>query len=371
MGILTNFYNKLNFKFPNLKEILITNNIANAYLKDNFPKIEKKLKSGKKYYKQIKFIENFNYSLLHQSIVDNKKQLIDIILSQPYSKEADLIDDMDNDLGVAPIHLASLIDNVDTISALINKSNANKYIKTQKDGLSLLHFTAHNGNIKSLDYLYRQYFKGDINILTNENWTPLHYSCFMNRMDCTAYLLDNKADIYIKNKQGLRPIELAILNDNFELFLSLYEYHYNEDDNAEATLTHIAASSKAGTKCLEYLLENPSNVNVICNSKLKAAPLHFACMKNNYKAVNLLCTRGANVNVTDYLGNIPMMYATENGNIPILRILHEYGSDGLKKNDEGLNAISIALHQEQETNDVKLFFLGFERYKSIDNNLLF
>jgi ankyrin repeat protein len=368
MGILTNLYNKLNFKFPNLKELLITNNIANSYLKDNIPKIETKLKNGKKYYKKIKFIENFNYSLLHQSIVDNKRELIDIIISQPYSRDNDVIDDMDNDLSIAPIHLASLLDNVDVIQDLINKSNANVYIRTQKDGLSILHFTAHNGNMKSLDYLYRNYFKEDINVRTNENWTPLHYSCFMNRMDCTSYLLDNKADIYLKNKQGLTPIELAILNDNFELFLSLYDHHYKEDDSNEATLTHIAASSKAGTRCLEYLLDNPSNVNVICNSRLKATPLHFACMKNNLKAVKVLCMRGANVNIPDYLGNVPMMYATENSNIPILRTLHEYGSDGLKKNEEGLNSYSIAMHQEQDSNDVKLFYLGLEKYKSVDNN---
>jgi ankyrin repeat protein len=369
MGILTNYYNKILNSIPNFREMFITNNIANAYIKDNIGKIEKKLKNGKKYYKQIKFIENFNYSLLHQSVIDNKRELIDVILSQPYTRDIDIIDDIDNDLGVAPLHLASLIDNIDIMKELIYKGNANIYIKSQKDGNSLLHFTAHNGNIKSLDFLLQNYFKPEVNMLNKENWTPLHYSCFMNRIDCTSYLLDNKADIYAKNKQGLTPIELAILNDNYDLFLALYEHHYKEDSNDETSLTHVAASSKTGTQCLEHLLENPSNINTICNSKLKATPLHFACMKNNFRAVKLLLTRGANPNIPDYLGNIPMMYATENGHLPILRILHEYGSNGLKTNDEGLSAYHIAMHQEQETNDVKLFFLGLDKYKSPENNL--
>jgi ankyrin repeat protein len=374
MGILTNWIKKLNFKFPkfpNLKEVVISNNIANAYIKDNTSKIEKKLKKGKKYYKQIKFIENFNYSLLHQSIVDRKQEVIDLVLKQTYSKDPDVIEDSDNDLGIAPLHLASLIDSVEILMELVNKADANVFIKTQKDGLSLLHFTAHNGNLKCFDFLFKKFFKNNINIMTNENWTPLHYACFMNRIDCASYLLDHKADMYAKNKQGLIPIELAILNDNFDLFVALYEHHYKEDElSQEATLTHIASSSKAGTKCLEYLLDNPNNINVISDSKLKASPLHFACMKNNLKAVKLLCIRGANVNMPDYLGNIPMMYATENGYIPILRVLHEYGSDAMKLNDEGLNAISIAMHQEQETNDVKLFFLGLEKYKNFENKII-
>jgi ankyrin repeat protein len=93
-------------------------------------------------------------------------------------------------------------------------------------------------------------------------------------------------------------------------------------------------------------------------------------MQNNLKAVKLLCMRGANVNKPDYLGNIPMMYATENGNIEILKVLHENGSDALRKNDEGLNCLSIAMNQEQENNDVKLFYLGLEKYRNINDNYL-
>jgi ankyrin repeat protein len=90
-------------------------------------------------------------------------------------------------------------------------------------------------------------------------------------------------------------------------------------------------------------------------------------MQNNLKAVKILCMRGANVNKPDYLGNIPMMYATENGNIPILKVLYENGSDALRNNEEGLNCLSIALNQEQHDNEVKLFYLGLEKYRNIDN----
>ena len=69
--------------------------------------------------------------------------------------------------------------------------------------------------------------------------------------------------------------------------------------------------------------------------------------------------------MTDYLGNTALHYATENGNIEILRTLCDYGADALKKNKEGLNCIQIAIHQNNK--EVKLFFLGLERYKYLQS----
>jgi ankyrin repeat protein len=240
MGVLTNLYKKMNisfkFKIPNIREIFISNSIASIYVDNNITKLEKILKSkGKKYYKKIKFIENYNYSLLHQSIADNKPEIIDVIFKQSYANGSDVIEDIDNNLAITPIHLASLVDNIQLLHLLI-QYGCNPLITT-KDGQSLIHFIAHNGNVKSLDYIY-QYYKNDINITTNEDWTPLHYACFKNRMDVCSYLIDHNADLYIKNKQGLTPIEVAVLNDNFELFQALLTY-YKEIVNAFNYRIHL------------------------------------------------------------------------------------------------------------------------------------
>jgi ankyrin repeat protein len=226
MGILTKLFKKVNFSFnfkiPNFREIFISNSIASLYINNNITKLGKKLKKGKKFYKKIKFIENYNYSLLHHSITDNKPEIIDLIFQQTYANDSDVIEDTNNDLGITPIHLASLVDNIQLLHLLI-QNGCNPLIRT-KDGQSLIHFIAHNGNVKSFDYIY-QYYKFDINIITNEDWTALHYACFKNRMDVCSYLIDHNADLNIKNKQGLIPIEVAVLNDNFELFQALLSHH--------------------------------------------------------------------------------------------------------------------------------------------------
>jgi len=108
-----------------------------------------------------------------------------------------------------------------------------------------------------------------------------------------------------------------------------------------------------------------NNLHDICNSHIKATALHFACMQNNLNAVRSILRKNPNLNMGDYLGNTPLHYATENGNLEILGILCDYGADALKRNKEGLNSIQIAIHQNNK--EVKLFFLGIERYKYLQS----
>jgi ankyrin repeat protein len=88
-------------------------------------------------------------------------------------------------------------------------------------------------------------------------------------------------------------------------------------------------------------------------------------MQNNINGVRCILRYSPNINMRDYLGNTPLHYATENGNIEILRMLCENGADALKKNNEGLNPIQIAIHQDQDNKDTKLFFFGLEKYRGL------
>ena len=124
---------------------------------------------------------------------------------------------------------------------------------------------------------------------------------------------------------------------------------------------HVASISKSGTRCLNFLLEDPNNLNEICNSNLKATPLHFACINNNIEAVRSLCRKEAVINCIDYLGNTPIFYAVENDNDDIMKLLDESGADGNMKNYEGLDSYSIAFYNEKEK--AKNFFLGNIKYR--------
>lgn len=366
MGYLTNLFQK--FKIPNfsLNEVLKTSNMAGAYAANNYKKIEKLLKRGKYYYKSVKFRENHNYSLLHQSVSDSNIQVVDLILKQKYGKDKDIVEDIENDLGFAPIHIACARDDVELVKDLIEKGNSAVQVKTPNDNLNLMHIAAQFGSLKTVEYVNKYHFS-NVDILNEEKWTPLHFACFMNKLDVCSYLIDHGANLYLRNRQYLTPIEVSCLNDNFDLFYALFTHHYdlkllNSYDNSEsAKLIHIAASCKKSTRILDFLLEDPNNLHEICNTTIRSTPLHFACMQDNIIGVRSILRRCPNVNMVDYLGNTPLHYAAEKGNLQILRMLVENGADVIKKNNEGLNPLQIAIHQDNK--DVKLFFLGLEQYK--------
>jgi ankyrin repeat protein len=228
MGYLTNlFKNKFNIPKIPINQIIKTSNVASAYAENNFTKIDKLLKKGKYYYKSIKFKENNEYSFLHQSILDSNRHVVDIILKQSYVKDKDVIEDIDNDLGFAPIHLACAQNDVEIIRDLINIGGSGIDVKTKTDNLSLLHVCAQFGSLKTFEFIYKNYYYKNIDILTEEKWSPFHFATFMNRFDISSLLIDNKADLYLRNKQFLTPLETSILNDNCDLFMILYKFHYD------------------------------------------------------------------------------------------------------------------------------------------------
>lgn len=467
--------NSIKSMSQNFIQFFRTSRIVDAYQDTNNSKIDRLLSKGKSYYKSVKFPENNNFSLMHQAITDRNTQIIELILTKKYSTDEDVIHDNENDLGLAPLHLACIYNYEEILDILLKKGKSRLDVLSSTDELTALHVSASAGSLKCLAYLSENYYlqnqrknilneskaaendesiKDDIettnksdskdkvtniefkeestekrtsnstkklrsnlsskhitngsnssqnyfqdnnhehkenkylnryssydqtasplDIFNAEKWTPLHYACFHNKMDSVSYLIENGSDLLLQNEQKLSPLALCVLADNLDLFNALYNYHFKNPENRDFTtedefsievseqaqLVHIASISKKGTKCLDYLLGDANNVNMICSKELNSTPLHFACMKSNLKAVKSLLKYNANVNVADYLGNTPLFYATENGNIEILKLLHEYGADGIRKNNNGVNCFQIAMNQDNR--DVKHFYLGQNQYR--------
>ena len=235
MGFIQNIIQNIKSKFKrdgSFKEAWVTWRISNAYLKKKDRKLARLLKKGKSHYNYIKFRENHGYSFLHQAITDNNKDIIELILDQKYSK--DIINDDNNLLGLTPIHLVAISDNLELFKYFEEKG-ADLNLLTKLENLHLMHLTAHNGSLRILDYIFKKHFAQIIDIVSPENWSPLHYACFQNKMDISSYLVDNNANLYIRNKQQMTALDLAIFKDNFQIFQALHEFHYEKSklDNFE------------------------------------------------------------------------------------------------------------------------------------------
>jgi len=64
----------------------------------------------------------------------------------------------------------------------------------------MLHYACDRGNMEIVDRLVN--LGADVNALTNENETPLHYASLSERANIAQYLIDHKCDLTIRDEEG-------------------------------------------------------------------------------------------------------------------------------------------------------------------------
>lgn len=70
--------------------------------------------------------------------------------------------------------------------------------------------------------------------------------------------------------------------------------------------------------------------------------MFFAAAKGRAKVAKLLLDCGANPNMQDKAGSLPLTVAVYNNHPKVVKLLLENGADINKKNGNGLNALQLA-----------------------------
>lgn len=102
---------------------------------------------------------------------------------------------------------------------------------------------------------------------------------------------------------------------------------FNPEDDADAKQVRLEAIIKLLPKFINT--QDAQNGNVA---------LHLAAQNGHYEVVDLLLSRGANINAKNFLGNTALHMSMEYGFETVSRLLLEKGADPKIKNDEGCEA---------------------------------
>jgi len=181
----------------------------------------------------------------------------------------------------------------------VSVNNLDKVIEIDKQGANLnacaetgvtsLHLAALNGFVDIANYLIER--EVNLNAVDENNVSAIHYA-LQNDSKNHQNILHNLI------KSGANPA-IGVIEDFSALYKAVHRGYYEE---------------------VKLILLEGVDVNIMF-PEYNSTPLHAAVMNQNSEMVHLLLSRGADVTIKDYLGNLAIDYAKEQGSKYIAMIL--------------------------------------------------
>jgi ankyrin repeat protein len=249
-----------------------------------------------------------NWEQDHKNWLANSKDTADLLLSYGAGVNARDV------FSRTPLYFAAITGNIEVAKVLLaNKADVNA---TDKYSRTALHSAAFNGRTAFAKLLIQNGAKVNAR---DKYGTPLTAAVEKHR-DMVELLLNNKADVQMKNGEGFAPIHLA-----------------GDKEIAQLLLAHGAKLETIGHR--------------------GRTPLHQAAARNRNDIVEWLCSKSVKINTVDLDGQTPLLIAisqtggTEDYNrnsLETIRILLRYGAEVNYRDKEKQTLLIIAVRTRRE-----------------------
>ncbi|CAB0039866.1 unnamed protein product [Trichogramma brassicae] len=209
-----------------------------------------------------------------------------------------------------------------------------------KTGDSLLHLAAARGHQHVATMLLMR--GADPNLANKEGWTSLHFICNRLYDDDFAELFFKICDekhqmvqVNAQDKKGRTPLSLAVKYNVKKTVLLLLKRGANpnmSEYNLRWTPLHVICQKKVDDEILGKMLfeisdEKNQTVQVNAQNKWGNTPLFYALKGGHKKMVELLLRRGANPNLANNRGLIPLSVCLQNGNDELVKIFFKINDE--------------------------------------------
>lgn len=168
--------------------------------------------------------------------------------------------------GCTALHLAAENGSVESVQTLL-EHRADATLQTNLRQETAIHLATSRGDLESFAQKTRSLVSrgADIDAQNWEGDAALHLVIQrLGTVDAVKILLDLKATVDIKGRQGRTPLQYAIALGKEEIAMVLLDYKADPDctDNDGASALHILVKSKrATTKLLEKIIESGADIN--------------------------------------------------------------------------------------------------------------
>eukprot|EP00163_Fabomonas_tropica_P031347 TRINITY_DN742_c0_g1_i1.p1 TRINITY_DN742_c0_g1~~TRINITY_DN742_c0_g1_i1.p1 ORF type:complete len:735 (-),score=88.59 TRINITY_DN742_c0_g1_i1:1496-3700(-) len=186
----------------------------------------------------------------------------------------------------------------------------------------------------------------DINALTQDGVSALHAGAFHGRLESVKHLVGKyQAFLNPRDAGGATPVHLACQKGHFEIVKYLIQMGASlllKDQGGRLPLHYAARGGDAST--LKLVMYRP-NTDVNEQDAAGETPIYFSAYFGNPECARLLVDAGADVNVANSHGDLPVMWCCFNGHSETLEALLQSGNLNLKcRNSYGWCPLHIAAH---------------------------
>ncbi|ARF09767.1 ankyrin repeat protein [Indivirus ILV1] len=298
--------------------------------------------------------------------MDNIKKLInnnkwDKIYNLIKNKKINVADEITNTNTIA--HLAAINNNSKIIEYFL-KNNKNVLEQSNEDGDTPIHLLASYGYIELLKNCISEY-PSFLNLLNNNNENIVNL--LYDDIDFIKFILKYDSDILTSDIYGEN-----IMTKNIAKFKSKKDKHYKiivlllkKIKKTNSLFSYAVKLDK--TELAHLFIENGYDVNKKDNHYL--TPFLYAVKNKNYDLMELLISKGANINYNGPEGDYnPMIFAIESNDEKIIDILlnHNYNLNNYNRYLE--IPLHYALNKSKLSNEIiaKLIYESDLNMKNID-----
>jgi len=277
----------------------------------------------------------YNFSLLRNAVLKDRLDILQLLIEK--GAEINKLDAS----GIAPLHLACYMGNVEIVEFLLHKgANPNLHTNDNKDCfLSLLKLPDEKA-AKITEIIIKSGF--NVNKLRSDTgYIPIMDAVLEKKNKLKGVLL--KYTDLVKNDELKLPLAIfATFHDDVELLQSCLERGetVNVRSKKGIPILHFAAGLKA-RRTLKLIIKKGADLNIM--DKRGNAVLHQDMVTNNIEIVDLLIKAGASINTQNKYGATPLIEAVKNGKIDVVEILLKNNADINIKDNSGKTASDYAL----------------------------
>ncbi|XP_072346776.1 ankyrin repeat and death domain-containing protein 1A-like isoform X3 [Scyliorhinus torazame] len=276
-----------------------------------------------------------NRTALHWAVAGGNENAVKLLL------EFNANVDIEDKFGMTPALLAAWFGHLKLLQILVNAGA--KVTATNWIGQSLHHCAAQQGHLNIINYTMDDLEEVPLDRPDQHGKTPILLAAENGRLDMVIHLRALDCDHQIKDKEGNGIGHLAARQGHVHVLENLMDVIFTEARNQDGQrVLHLAAEG-GHLDCVKLLLDNHSQINVLCNQNLNA--LHYAVRQGHQDVCRLLVEEGIDVNAVGKSASLHL--AVKHNFAQIVKLLVDAGCDINIGDHRQQSALHLAVEKRQ------------------------